>query len=314
MTALTVTEDEKAKYTAFINGELAKTSRPPPAELYHYTSGEGLVGIIKSGDLWATHASCLNDAAELRHATRLIREWFQLYRQPRLKPDTAFICDRAITELSVDRAPTSEWFVACLSEEADDLSQWRAYGRGEGGYAIGFNVAELGYAVVPTGSQLVPVCYDSAVHHGIGGSVVKEIVRLFGEGLATRPGVNPEVWADAFLPEWQQRLSYLAPIIKHHKFAAEKEWRIVRELREEDFCNLKFRQRQSMLARHLPLALRFPETSTAPLLPISSVRVGPSRHQEISKVGVADLLRGQGYPKAVYDNYVRVSEVPFQAF
>jgi hypothetical protein len=158
------------------------------------------------------------------------------------------------------------------------------------------------------------VCYDSLIHIDIATSVVKETVRFFGEGLAARPDVDRSEWADAFLSEWRNALSYLTPIIKHWKFAAEKEWRIIRGLREEDFRNLKFRQRQSLLARHLPLALRFPEASTAPLLPISSVRVGPSRHQQISKVSVADLLRGKGYPKAVYDNYVRVSEVPFQAF
>jgi hypothetical protein len=167
--------------------------------------------------------------------------------------------------------------------------------------------------VIHTGGSLAIVCYDSVTHLDIVTSVVKETVRFFNEGFAARPGIDREKWADAFLKVWRNELTYLTPIIKHWKFEAEREWRIIRMLREEDFPKLKFRQRQSMLARHLPLALRFPETSTSPLLPISSVRVGPSRHQEISKVSVADLLRGKGYPQAVYEN-VRVSEVPFQAF
>jgi hypothetical protein len=145
MTALLVTENEKAKYWEFVGAQIAKTGRPGGAvgvaELYHYTSGEGLVGIIESGDLWVTQASCLNDATEVRYAAAVLLDSFQRYRGFPLDSDAAFICDRAIAGLSVDAAPKSEWFVACLSEEADDLSQWRAYGRGEGGYAIGFDVA-----------------------------------------------------------------------------------------------------------------------------------------------------------------------------
>ena len=39
-------------------------------ELYHYTTGNGLVGILKSNTIWATHFSDLNDATEVR----LLRE------------------------------------------------------------------------------------------------------------------------------------------------------------------------------------------------------------------------------------------------
>jgi hypothetical protein len=79
-----------------------------------------------------------------------------------------------------------------------------------------------------------------------------------------------------------------------------------RQLRPSDVPRLRFRQRQSMLARHLPLALR----SNNGLLPIG---VGPSRHKAISKVSVGDLLASKGYPEPVYGK-VRVSEIPFQAF
>jgi hypothetical protein len=66
-----------------------------------------------------------------------------------------------------------------------------------------------------------------------------------------------------------------------------------------------------MLRRHLPLAPHDPECPGK--LPIVGVVVGPSRHKEISKVSVADLLRTKCYPKLAYDN-VRISAVPFQAF
>ena len=36
-------------------------------ELLHYTTLDGLRGILSSGCLWATDASCLNDSSEITH-------------------------------------------------------------------------------------------------------------------------------------------------------------------------------------------------------------------------------------------------------
>jgi DUF2971 family protein len=315
VTAIAVTPGEQAQYRHFAIDQLMKTGRPGVGELFHYTSGDGLIGIIGSGQLWATQVSCVNDASEIRYATSLLREMFRGHRSiPPLDPDELFICDRVIEALSVDAAPTSEWFIACLTEEKDDLSQWRAYGRGEGGYAIGFDAARLSYSVPAIGGYLAGVCYKPAVHTEIARAVTLETLRFFKQGLLARPGVDRGAWAEVFLPEWRNYVSLLAPIIKQSGFAAENEWRIIHGLDANDFSDLKFRQRGSMLVRHLPLKLRFPpETMAAPLLPISSVRVGPSRHQAVSKISVGDLLRGKGYDKEIYEN-VRVSDVPFQAF
>jgi hypothetical protein len=119
MTDLAVTQDEETKYRSFVLEQLQKTVRPGAAttvaELYHYTSGEGLVGIIESGELWITQASCLNDATEVRYAAAVLLDSFQRYLGFPLDSDAAFICGRAIAGLSVDGAPRSEWFVASLS-------------------------------------------------------------------------------------------------------------------------------------------------------------------------------------------------------
>lgn len=43
-------------------------NRTPPAILYRYTTQRGLLGIISSKEIWATHTQYLNDAREFRHA------------------------------------------------------------------------------------------------------------------------------------------------------------------------------------------------------------------------------------------------------
>ena len=49
-------------------------SAPPPAILYHYTTQQGLLGIIRDKEIWASHTQYLNDAREFRHALDLIKE------------------------------------------------------------------------------------------------------------------------------------------------------------------------------------------------------------------------------------------------
>ena len=48
-------------------------SEHSPELLYHYTDQKGLLGIVKSREIWATHHQCLNDTQEFLHAKGLIR-------------------------------------------------------------------------------------------------------------------------------------------------------------------------------------------------------------------------------------------------
>ena len=313
-----VTQSEIDRYWEFVRSEVQKTGRQLPSPiLWHYTSGEGLVGIIQSGTFWLTHISCVNDSTELRHAGSLLRGAFEKKQLEAMQTlvtthvPELLLYDRVITALSTDASPTSEWFIGCLSEDGDDLSQWRAYGGGEGGYAVGFDVQLLHLALIQQNALWVSVCYDTVLQYQIAQSVADATVQFYLEGLAARPGIQPTAWVETFLPAWRDRIAYIGPITKHPAFAAEREWRIIRGLRgDADWESLKFQQRQSMLRRHLPLAL--PTLQLGDLLPICAVRVGPSRHKEISRVSVADLLQSKGYPEQV-SKHVLVSEVPFQA-
>jgi hypothetical protein len=315
MKEVSVTQEEINEYLSFVSTQFASSGVKAQSTIWHYTSGEGLIGIIKSSEFWLTQISCVNDATEIRYSRSLLLQAIQLLREAeRPTDDEAILYDEAINGLSIDVAPTSEWFIGCLSTNGDDLSQWRAYGGGEGGYAIGFDTSTLLPALSRDEVLLVPVCYDGKLHTKIAQAVSRATIDFYKKGLAGRPGVDRRVWARAFLEAWANAINYIAPMIKHPAFEAEQEWRLARKLRESDVPKLKYRQRQSMLARHLPLALRFHAlTPPSEILPIFRVRVGPSRHKDISKVGVADLLRGMGYPEVVYKN-VLVSDVPFQAF
>ena len=53
----------------------------PPSILYHYTSQEGLLGIIKNREVWATDISYLNDTKEYKYTVDLTSERIKEYQK-----------------------------------------------------------------------------------------------------------------------------------------------------------------------------------------------------------------------------------------
>lgn len=283
----------------------------PSGPLYHYTTGENFIKIVQSGELWATQAACLNDTTELVYSAD------QLHRRVKAKiiaphnPAIDPILTRLNEALSNPGIETSPVFVACFSERRDDLSQWRAYSGGEGGYAIQFDpikLREAGYLPTADGKTqpqifLVRVEYDPKNHACMFDDILKWTEQFFLglSGAKNAPTVN--AWADEFCRYWLEHLSPYAPCIKNPTFEDEKEWRLIYHLRPGDPTSMQFKQRQSMMTRHIPLRLKKP-------LPITQALVGPCRHPRLSQVAAADLLLAGGYdPNTVK---VEITEVPYR--
>lgn len=146
-------------------------------ELHHYTSREGLKGILQTNSLWATHFSNLSDSSELfvlkepfevdlSRAMKLflIRKMKGSFKERRNidKFGGADVVSRSLAHDLIDAVyevafrggpgePLAEAFITSFCSHAKDqkyeqenglLSQWRGYGRG-GRYALVFDAHEL---------------------------------------------------------------------------------------------------------------------------------------------------------------------------
>jgi hypothetical protein len=273
--------------------------------LWHYTTGNGLLGIIESGTLYSTQVSCLNDSTEVRYGSNVLREaLLELFRERAIEDPQRMEFVQRYTEASAENPSIpshagSHWFVTCFSRDGDDLSQWRAYSGGEDGYAIGFRASDL----MGRNGPLVRVNYDAEQHKAVAKEIASATSQFFLEGLEARGATSEHEWTMEFFPVWSQTTDQLSPLVKHPKFGSEEEYRIVHRLDISELGRLKFRQRSTLMARHLPLNF-----TSFPLLPIAEVRVGPSRHKEITRISIDTLLRQKGYPTGL----VTSSEVPFQ--
>lgn len=135
-----------------------KSFEPPhqslPASLYHYTSGQGLLGILDSGDLNCTNLLYMNDSSEMDYGRAIVRRTCEDLRavSPAVQPFLTHLL-RNIEQ------PDFHYYVTCFCEKPDLLSQWRAYGGQAAGYSLGFDTDDL-RTVLPEYSELVRVIYD----------------------------------------------------------------------------------------------------------------------------------------------------------
>lgn len=106
----------------------------------HYTTFEGLRGILSTKQLWATHYQFLNDTSEMEHGKKHIGKiWQQQCDKVGLSSP-----NEAWWKVFTPNDDHPEFFITSfcgvpagnIDLESDGLlSQWRGYG-GQGGFAI----------------------------------------------------------------------------------------------------------------------------------------------------------------------------------
>src|SRR3954462_12802743 len=132
--------------------------KKPSGPLYHYTTQPGLLGITNAREIWATQVRYLNDASEFQHAVS-IAEDIATGMVEKAPYTTRGYAERLLK--GVQETAGVNICVASFSEVGDDLSQWRAYGKGSG-YSLGFSHAHLSGVAESAGWILAPCIYEDS--------------------------------------------------------------------------------------------------------------------------------------------------------
>jgi hypothetical protein len=252
------------------------------------------MGIVETGQLWASNASFLNDRRELIHGLEasieavqeLATEAYQSWKK---------VLDDAVQELRAGQIPDT--FVACFCRREDALGQWRGYCGAEQGVAIVFDAAKLSRILKPYRARLMKVIYGTVT---AGKKMRREIERELDEldGIEELIGrsTTQERRGDAL-----SLLSRLIPRFKHNAFVDEQEWRYVVQ-RGDRSPDVRFRRKDNVIVPYVELG------SNETKLPIKRVLVGPGKEPELTRKSIEMLLGHFGYDGV----RVRVSKVPFR--
>jgi hypothetical protein len=292
------------------------SSDKPPEVIYHYTTAEGLVGILENAELWVSRAVCLNDLKEIVYGEQLVRAILS-ERAERFKPDNPTlpayfnavaaefkgISDDVDDKDDDVREVRLDPFVASFSAEPDLLGQW-AYYASKGGYCIGFRRSEIAGIKDISGEsfELRQIVYDeddqrkwleSAIDrfeklllHEVGSLGAFHQIR--GPGVAART-----LWVT---------LRVLLSQMKAPGFKPENEWRLISLIpdvsgrEDQGVKNAKrmgFRRIGSRIVPYLKAKFE-PETA-----PIESIMSGPTVDPKIARDSILRLLRSKGYPSKI---------------
>ncbi len=267
-----------------------------PDILYHYTTQEGLLGILEKKVIYASSIQHLNDSSEFNYAVKVaLRALSAVTELPTV------VNEHLTTYLNGCRYGW-DVFVSSFSTDGDQLGQWRAYGK-DGGYCIGFDGGELDRLAVAQGYELRNCTYNDREHSILVANLLEKVVAKANNAADLAPA------SLIFL----QNFLELAPTFKDRSFQAEQEWRISKLQTAPMSGNLdheiKYRPGKSFYVPYKEFKLT-DEHSTQ--LPIRMVYVGPTPHPELSAWTVRNHLQILGMKFDVVKVYP--SRVPYRAW
>jgi hypothetical protein len=298
-----------------------------PEMLYHYTTLEGLLGILESKSIWATHIRYLNDAAEFNYAKDLIADGSrmrsnessdqskEMYTLASLvnQRDQSTTLDGYVHSL-IERNASNELlmllellhrakiFVCCFSESRDQLSQWRAYSPKGNGVCIGFNTALFIPQMEKKGFRLIKCVYEWKEQVD---RLNRFIDKFHQEQTSTpRESKESEDKLEPLIRRYGEDLFGLTISLKHESFKEESEWRFGDIKPGQN--DLKFRLGKSMLIPYHVIPLTEGETA----LPISEIIIGPSPNIDLSREAVETLLQNHGLETCE----VKLSGTPYRTW
>jgi hypothetical protein len=279
----------------------ALTASSFPGPVYHYTDQRGFLGILKDKAIWASDLRYLNDAKE--YAVGFDRILTELERYSAGNSPLEYLLSEALGKLTPSRAVGVN--VTSFSLSADDLSQWRAYGGGSGGLCIGFDQHVLTKRILFTGSSIGGVRYSEEDQASLVSQLCAEMIDEAKNVL--EGGVSK---AD-FQTRCSLSVQLACALMKHHKFADEREWRMIVWSALPPYVTQHVRPGRSTLIPYVAVRLDAGPGPNGPQfnnkLPLSTTWVGPTPHPDLAMRGVWAALSSS----SEYSD-INMSTVPFR--
>jgi hypothetical protein len=253
--------------------------RNHPEEIFHYTSANGVCGILTKKILFASDLFFLNDATEGRYGKSIIEEV--------LRTKTGAAAESLLAgfqEEPLFRHSGEEWSIYSVSfcGTKDLLGQWHGYGS-PAGYAVGLKLDRL-LNDARKNFAIHRMLYDPAKQRQVIDSLISGCLAAFDEFRS--PGREGVV-----LNEIATYLITSMFNLKHSAFRGEDEWRI---LLLETYNNPQYPVRyRTVVDRIVP----YVEVS---LLPdwVSTVVVGPNATRYPNEQAIARMLVTEKFVQA----------------
>ena len=264
----------------------------PQDTLYHYTSLNGVMGIVESGSLRATDIRFFNDAAEMKHAADLLRTVIAQREEagtsnPRLLVQLREWLSHRLTDGHM-------LYVACFTANGNLLSQWRSYCPTAKGVSLGFDATKVFTSATQQSFQVGRCVYDGEAQRKIAATIldaIEDIARERGEN-SDPSKRHPSQSFHGVFEEIEADLLRMAALLKHPAFHEEQEWRAVSSVTTNYVAApIEYREGRSMLVPFMNF--RLPEADDRHL-DIEHVCLGPTPNVNNSMTSLSRYLSKKG--------------------
>ncbi len=259
--------------------------------VWHYTTIDTTLKILKGRNMRATHYTGLNDRLDVKYGFSLA---LQIVKNMNLQ-DTLFKeLESLFQDIVNDRYPNL-WYLICFSHDGDSISQWQGYTDLQcGGCAIGFNKKELEMLFTDTGDKpevrsflprSIECLYDSQeIQHRLNSVIFqsKDNIDKFQQ-YKTCEGISVILQPKSGLLAIGTRveIANIAMGAKHKGFAHEKEYRLIfssdarHEIQLSESCTKRF-----ITCQFNPTALNA----------IKYIRLSPHGNIEYNRLKIENVL------------------------
>lgn len=307
--------------------------------LWHYTSAEGLLGIIRNEEdehnkmhFWFTRSDCLNDASEGIHVLDLYNEiCVELFKQKQISEkffnhikdvemDLGLFINYPIPpdedcfHASVLDYAECDAYICCFSLKEDSLDMWRFYSKGNGGYGlkcwpalfekqIQFEYSDFNKDELFSKICAYEVIYDDKKKRQILKNIILDAYTVYEVDSSTDNEKTKEV---------QSFIRYILKILqfqfKHECYASEQEYRYVfyrprkkPEKLQNELPEVKYRVQNGVVVPYIDIVV---EKVTYAL---DEVLISPYVESKYARNTTKDYLTQCGF-----ECNVKVSKLPVQ--
>ncbi len=259
--------------------------------LYHYTTIEGLKGIVESKSIWATSYRYLNDTEEIRHGLKIIKEYVdsELRRAYTKNAKASLRFASGILYDYIDSRLDFHFFVSSFSSAPDLLSQWRGYCPKSDGVCIGFSFDEQTLATLNKNHVSLANCEyidnPADLPPNLTNSI-KHSIEVFLQQIRDKTKQMNDL-----VQNFEETLIRTAISIKHPSFAEEKEARLICGPTEMEDDSVFFRAVHQTLIPYKKIELT---SGGGEPVPIAGVIVGPSPKMKLSIGSIQAFLNKNG--------------------
>lgn len=264
--------------------------------IFHYTDLNGLKGIIENNSLWATNINFLNDREEFHHGYKCFLNSLEYIGPPYYLPEMRKTIEEMLTHFISQQG--RHIYTISFCSVADQLSQWRGYGR-EQGICIEFDEAMLSSVLK---------------HHNYDMSCGEVIYTKENSTLEAKDEINRLIDVNGpgsidYRKDSFERSIYIyhvirktIPFFKHKGFIEEREYRFAFTASNQ-VPDVKFRVSRG---GYVPYIILKPLDGIK--LPIKKIIIGPSKNVQDVDAGIRFFLKHYGCDSIEIEH----SKVPYR--